>query len=103
MTIAMRFQGASARACCAIIAGLLVAACGSSTPEDSVEALTKDPDRLKVVRRQCRDEPAALPEKTCRAASEAVRRRFYGDTEPSKAGTPRPERDVSSQPKVPSP
>jgi hypothetical protein len=93
----------SARAASAIIAGLLVAACGSATPEDSIEALTKDPERLKVVMRQCRDDPAALPVKTCRAASEAMRRRFYGDTQTPKAGRPQHERDVSSQPKVPSP
>jgi conjugative transfer region protein TrbK len=55
----------------------LVAACHAPTSEDSIESLTNDPARLKVVLKQCKDAPEAVPERTCRAAAEAFRRRFF--------------------------
>ena len=55
----------------------LVTACHAPTSEDSVESLTKDPERLKVVLKQCKDAPEAVPERTCRAAAEAFRQRFF--------------------------
>ena len=55
----------------------LVAACHAPTSEDSVESLTKDPARLKVVLKQCKDTPESIPERTCRAAAEAFRQRFF--------------------------
>ena len=55
----------------------LVAACHAPTSEDSVESLTKDPARLKVVLKQCKDTPESVPERTCRAAAEAFRQRFF--------------------------
>ena len=55
----------------------LVAACHAPTSENSVESLAKDPARLKVVLKQCKDAPESLPEQTCRAAAEAFRQRFF--------------------------
>lgn len=55
----------------------LVAACHAPTSEDSVESLTNDPARLKVVLKQCKDAPESMPERTCRAAAEAFRQRFF--------------------------
>jgi hypothetical protein len=71
----------------------LVTACHAPTSEDSIESLTKDPARLKVVLKQCKDAPEAVPERTCQAAAEAFRQRFFtpGGT---KAGNA-PGRDTS--------
>ena len=55
----------------------LVAACHAPASEDSVESLTSDPVRLKVVLKQCKDAPESVPERTCRAAAEAFRQRFF--------------------------
>ena len=55
----------------------LVTACHAPASEDSVESLTSDPARLKVVLKQCKDAPESMPERTCRAAAEAFRQRFF--------------------------
>ena len=55
----------------------LVTACHAPASEDSIESLTKDPARLKVVVKQCKDTPESVPERTCRAAAEAFRQRFF--------------------------
>ena len=72
----------------------LVAACHAPTSEDSIESLTKDPARLKVVLKQCKDAPESLPERTCRAAAEAFRQRFFAPggarSGNDTAGTPHP-------------
>ena len=52
-------------------------ACHAPASEDSVESLVKDPARLKVVMKQCKDAPESVPERTCRAAAEAFRQRFF--------------------------
>ena len=62
----------------------LVAACHAPVSEDSVESLINDPARLKVVLKQCKDTPESVPERTCRAAAEAFRQRFFA---PSGART----------------
>ena len=58
-----------------------VAACHAPASEDSIESLTKNPARLKVVLKQCKDAPESLPEQTCRAAAEAFRQRFFAPGE----------------------
>lgn len=55
----------------------LVTACHAPASDDSVESLTSDPARLKVVLKQCKDAPESIPERSCRAAAEAFRQRFF--------------------------
>ena len=55
----------------------LVTACHAPANEDSIESLTSNPARLKVVLKQCKDTPESMPERTCRAAAEAFRQRFF--------------------------
>ena len=78
----------------AISLAALVTGCHTPTSEDSVESLTKDPARLKVVLKQCKDAPESLPERTCRAAAEAFRQRFFAaggaKSGNDTAGTSRP-------------
>ena len=61
----------------AIGVAALITACHAPTSEDSVESLTNDPARLKVVLMQCKDTPESIPERTCRAAAEAFRQHFF--------------------------
>ncbi len=58
---------------------LLLVACGSGTPVDSVDSLVANPDRLKEVMRDCREDHPKMANAECSAASEAFRRRFMGD------------------------
>ena len=67
--------------------------CSRSASEDSIESLKRDPKRLEVVLRQCKQAPEAVSERECRAASEAWRQRFFADThqkriEPSEGSRP---------------
>jgi hypothetical protein len=52
-------------------------ACCDCTPSDTSDSLARDPQRLAIVLRQCRENPLAEYERVCFAASEAVRRRFF--------------------------
>ena len=78
----------------ALLSALCLAACGDRTA-DTPDSLAKDGERLKVVMRQCRDQPGTVDEKTCAAASEAWRRRFLNadkggqsNVEPPSSQTP---------------
>ena len=65
----------------AMLLGELLTACHAPAGADSIESLTKNPARLKVVLKQCKDAPESLPEQTCRAAAEAFRQRFFAPGE----------------------
>ncbi|HGM5077155.1 TPA: EexN family lipoprotein [Serratia marcescens] len=58
---------------------LMMIACGESAPTETVESLIANPERLAELRKQCRDNPAALGDELCNAVAEATRRRFMGD------------------------
>lgn len=58
---------------------LTLVACGKVVPSDTVDSLVDDPERLKEVIRQCREEHATMGDALCNTASEAFRRRFMGD------------------------
>ncbi len=51
-------------------------ACCDGTPSDTADSLARDPQRLAIVLRQCRDRSLPEYERVCVAASEAVGRRF---------------------------
>ena len=61
-----------------LLSGLTIAACGNSTPHDTVQSLAANPDRLKEVQRLCKEDPAKMGD-VCNAASEAFRQRFMGN------------------------
>ena len=48
-------------------------------PTDMVQALAGDAERLKEVRRLCRDTPDAIEPTLCLAAAQATRQRFMGE------------------------
>lgn len=89
MRVLQTFSIVTAMALAALVTG-----CHTPTSEDSVESLAKDPARLKVVLKQCKDAPESLPERTCRAAAEAFRQRFFAPggakSGNETAGTSRP-------------
>ncbi|MEQ6328225.1 hypothetical protein VLF92_07825 [Pseudomonas chengduensis] len=57
-------------------------------PFESAEALAENPERLKELLLQCRDNRAELGEAQCNAVSDAQRIRFMGKGTPY---TPHPE------------
>ncbi|WBM38680.1 EexN family lipoprotein [Alcaligenes faecalis] len=67
----------------------VLSACGQSeTPpqaKDSeaniptVEELASNPDRLKALRQQCKDDRSEGGDVLCNRVAEATRKRFYGD------------------------
>lgn len=52
-------------------------ACCECTPSDTADSLARDPQRLAIVLRQCRDHSLPEYERVCVAASEAVSRQFF--------------------------
>lgn len=80
----------------ALVAALLLAACGESASSLSVDALTNDPVRLKAVRQHCKSDHAKADEAVCHAAAEAFRRRFFAGT-----GGPDEYRTLADLPPIP--
>lgn len=60
-------------------AALLLSACGKPEPTDSLESLMADPERLKLLREQCKTERSRLGDELCDRVAEATNRRFFGD------------------------
>lgn len=61
-------------------AALLMSACGKPQPTDSLESLMADPERLKLLREQCKTERTRLGDELCDRVAEATKRRFFGDS-----------------------
>lgn len=57
----------------------MLAACGPSAPNETVESLAANPERLKELRQQCKLERAKLGDELCNRVAETTRKRFYGD------------------------
>lgn len=62
------------------IAIITLVGCSRSVSTDSVRSLIENPERLKAVMRQCREDYAKIGGAECNAASEAFRRRFMNDS-----------------------
>ncbi len=60
-------------------ATLLLSACGKQQPTDSLESFMADPERLKLLREQCKTERTKLGDELCDRVAEASKRRFFGD------------------------
>ena len=54
-------------------------ACGPSQPSETVDALAANPDRIKEIQRQCKEDRAKVGDELCLRAAEAANRRFFGD------------------------
>ena len=68
---------------CALFA-VSLAGCDGVSPEATVEALARDPERLAAVLRECRQRIVPAEDPACRAASEAWRRHFFGERDGRK-------------------
>jgi len=76
-----------------------VVACGERAPsQDSVEFLVEHPERLQVLRAQCKADHAKVGDAVCNAVSEAIRRRFMGTGTPY---TPSSSEPSPSSPRSP--
>lgn len=75
-----------------VVSAVLLAGCNRDAPQmselplpapepaaDLVDELARDPERLKEVRRLCREDWNAVSEELCVAAAKATRQRFMGD------------------------
>lgn len=84
----------------AVLAGVLsCAACCDCAPSDTVDSLARDPKRLAIVLRQCREHSLAEYERVCVAASEAVRRRFMRK-DATRAQAPSPAAPTDPAPTI---
>ncbi|MFY1844978.1 MULTISPECIES: EexN family lipoprotein [Burkholderiales] len=60
-------------------------ACGPSQPSETVDALVANPERIKEIQRQCKEDRAKVGDELCRRAAEAANRRFFGDRPEQKS------------------
>lgn len=54
-------------------------ACSKAPPTETVDTLAANPERLKVLREQCKTDRAKLGDELCNRVAEATNRRFMGD------------------------
>ena len=60
-------------------------ACGPSQPSETVDALVANPERIKEIQRQCKEDRVKVGDELCRRAAEAANRRFFGDRPEQKS------------------
>ena len=60
-------------------------ACGPSQPSETVDALAANPDRIKEIQRQCREDRSKVGDELCLRSAEAANRRFFGDRPEQKS------------------
>ncbi|MBG7326304.1 hypothetical protein GHW18_02165 [Pseudomonas aeruginosa] len=74
--------------CVLALCVVLLAACSEQPADNLADALAAAPVRLKALRAQCAAHRQATGEDACRAAAEALRRRFFsGQTGPDEYQT----------------
>ena len=75
-----------------VTAGVLVlAACSKVEPADTVESLMANPERLKVLRAQCKADHTKLGDARCNIVAEATRRRFMREGKSPYTNDPAPQ------------
>ncbi|MDN7439394.1 EexN family lipoprotein [Burkholderia cepacia] len=62
-----------------LLLAAMLTACGKSAPNETVESLVANPERLKELREQCKTDRAKLGDELCNRVAEATNRRFFGD------------------------
>ena len=60
-------------------------ACGHSHPSETVDTLVANPERIKEIQRQCKEDRTKVGDELCRRAAEAANRRFFGDRPEQKS------------------
>ena len=60
-------------------------ACGPSQPSETVDALVANPERIKEIQRQCKEDRAKVGDELCLRAAEAANRRFFCDRPEQKS------------------
>ena len=60
-------------------------ACGPSQPSETVDALAANPDRIKEIQRQCKEDRSKVGDELCLCAAEAANQRFFGDRPEQKS------------------
>lgn len=60
-------------------------ACGPAQPFETVDALMANPERIKEIQRQCKEDRAKVGDELCVRAAEAAKRRFFGDRPEQKS------------------
>ncbi|WP_298432310.1 MULTISPECIES: EexN family lipoprotein [Pseudomonadota] len=68
-----------------LITAATLTACGPSQPSETVDALVANPERIKGIQRQCKEDRAKVGDELCRRAAEAANRRFFGDRPEQKS------------------
>ena len=68
-----------------LMVGAALTACGPSQPSETVDALAANPDRIKEIQRQCKEDRAKVGDELCLRAAEAANRRFFGDRPEQKS------------------
>ncbi len=81
-----------------VACALALIACSKVEPEDTVESLAANPERLKVLRAQCKADHARMGDALCNLVSEATRRRFIGEGKTPYTNTPLPKPAPSVSP-----
>lgn len=61
-----------------LIAAVL-AACGPAKPMETVDELVANPERIKEIRRLCKEDRTKVGDELCLRAAAAAERRFFGD------------------------
>jgi hypothetical protein len=65
-----------------LLTAVLLSACERPMPFESAEALLANPERLKELGRQCKEDWDKLGNAQCNAVTEAERQRFMGTGTP---------------------
>ena len=60
-------------------------ACGPPHPSETVDALVANPERIKEIQRQCKEDRVKVGDELSRRAAEAANRRFFGDRPEQKS------------------
>lgn len=68
-----------------LITAATLTACGPSQPAETVDALVANPERIKEIQRQCKEDRAKVGDELCLRAAEAAKRRFFGDRPEQKS------------------
>lgn len=58
---------------------VLLSGCKPAPPTETVESLVANPERIKEIRRLCRQDRAKVTDELCLRTAEAAKRRFHGD------------------------
>lgn len=63
----------------------VLTACGPSRSSETVDTLVANPERIKEIQRQCKEDRAKVGDELCARAAEAAQRRFFGDRPEQKS------------------